>query len=678
MKGKKYKTLFIQLYKKFVAVGIIFLLSALVFLGISILKEMKSLNFGKDESLNKINRIVEQLIDDTKDIRTTLELPVPPYETDLNGKNNNNIFTKTNDETPILLSKSNPTDFIFLQTQTVLQQYNKEQITTLFKSTVKLFTPLFTKYNFDIQQKDTRLFIKRNINIVATFDAYLPALQKEGLASLPSSIDSFVIKSSLLPQKENPLLQTSDMEFYLKKLDKTIQVNSKKARSIRNTMISLIKGNNIQSHIKQYNAYITYTNTNKLFIWKLYTALGEQRLRIIVNAIDGTYSINNKTNYIAPISLSLKKIQSTILATDFRVFSDRMSKQRLTTLKKSLFSSSLSTLFKRNNISISKEMRTDNQSDYYYLDIFFKNNNKNTKIGAFAVQKNNGSFWIVDKEDILIQAFHIPLSTKRKPNNQSQIILLVGSHNNLADSIQLAYIDPIKKKIKLLSIPRDLYYSGQKINWYFKQFSIQKFISLLSKILDISISGYISIDMFAFVQVINTLGDIPVYITNDIVDPTYKIKENGEWKTLYYPKGEYMLNGIEVLRIARSRYTTNDFERSKRQQAILSGIQKKVASLNGLTSTLSFAKIIKKIYPYIQTNISVSDMVYLATRYRNAIIETNSLSTKNILYYTFTNLYNNKKNKEDVPENFNYGQYILLPLNNKWENLQHYVRKYLL
>ena len=47
------------------------------------------------------------------------------------------------------------------------------------------------------------------------------------------------------------------------------------------------------------------------------------------------------------------------------------------------------------------------------------------------------------------------------------------------------------------------------------------------------------------------------------------IRDNGEWSTLNYPKGTYRLNGVEALRIARSRHGSNDFDRSHRQQLIL-------------------------------------------------------------------------------------------------------------
>ena len=79
--------------------------------------------------------------------------------------------------------------------------------------------------------------------------------------------------------------------------------------------------------------------------------------------------------------------------------------------------------------------------------------------------------------------------------------------------------------------------------------------------------------MFAFIDVINILDGIDVELSEDLVDPTYKVRNNGKWSTLYYKKGIHHVNGVEALRIARARHFTPVFSRDSRQQKILISIK---------------------------------------------------------------------------------------------------------
>jgi anionic cell wall polymer biosynthesis LytR-Cps2A-Psr (LCP) family protein len=131
------------------------------------------------------------------------------------------------------------------------------------------------------------------------------------------------------------------------------------------------------------------------------------------------------------------------------------------------------------------------------------------------------------------------------------------------------------------------------------------FISKLEKITGREISGYVLVEMMAFAEVVDALGGVEFEFTKPLIDPTYRVKNDGVWSTLYYPTGKYSLNGIESLRVARSRYTTSDFARAKRQQELLKSIKSKVDQVGKLNALV---KLIKPIMNNVETDLELYEI----------------------------------------------------------------------
>jgi len=236
-------------------------------------------------------------------------------------------------------------------------------------------------------------------------------------------------------------------------------------------------------------------------------------------------------------------------------------------------------------------------------------------------------------------------------------------------------MDKETKKVTLISIPRDLYHRGAKINTLYKQYGTDVFLHELSSILGVSFEKYIFIDMYAFIDVINILGGIEVILEEDLVDPTYKIYENGEWDTLYYKKGTYSLNGIEVLRVARARHFTPVLSRNERQQKIIAAIIKKLKNI-AITDMNKLYNLVHIFLTYVNTNFTTLELIDMYLQYGNAEISGfNVLSIDNVLYETYSNLYLLPEEEQNKPEEYDKGAWILLPKNNDWEAIRWYIRK---
>ncbi len=346
---------------------------------------------------------------------------------------------------------------------------------------------------------------------------------------------------------------------------------------------------------------------------------------------------------------------------------------------------------KNRGLKLSDKERQD--SDYYYFDFV---NNQNKRQGSLGVLKHIGTIYLFDPEDVVITSlkslqyssastpqtsFTIPDNitsfTTRNLSENSETLILVGSHEKNADTIILANLNKSKNRILLFSIPRDLYYKNRKINDYYRTYGGGKFSEIVSDITGLKIAGYIGIDMYAFIDVINILGGIDVDLKSDLTDPTYKVRDSGIWTTLHYSKGFHHFNGIEALRIARSRHTSSDFGRSDRQQLILQGVKDKLNNLN-LTDMNKVYSIFKTIDEYLDTNLSPMEMISLFLTYRNAELEKkDGLSTFNVLYNTYSNIYALKDKSKQYDSGFYRGAWILLPKDNNWNVIKWYINKIL-
>jgi len=247
-----------------------------------------------------------------------------------------------------------------------------------------------------------------------------------------------------------------------------------------------------------------------------------------------------------------------------------------------------------------------------------------------------------------------------------------------------------KRQITLISIPRDLYYNNRKINAIYSRYGIAELERSITNIIGYKIDKFVMVDMYSFIDIVNVLGGIDVHLDKPVIDPTYKTYDGGVWSTLYYRAGDYHLNGVQALRIARSRHTSSDFDRATRQQLILQAIQKK-AQEGGFGNDLKLTKLAKIILEKVQTNISLPEAIGYYFKFQNfKIIGGNVLSTANILQSTHINADGVTQCEEDIKNirgierisnkgqadsfcKVQSGAYILLPRNGNWSVIKWYV-----
>ncbi len=337
--------------------------------------------------------------------------------------------------------------------------------------------------------------------------------------------------------------------------------------------------------------------------------------------------------------------------------------------------------------------------DYYYYDFTDADGNR---IGSFAVQKKLGTIYLMDSQGVPISALKTlqidtSVGSKKKLPNRNGVLsssskvtagnpgssteavdfLLCGAHQDETDTIIVVHADRAQGRIVLISIPRDLYYKGRKINAVYEHFGPQELTREIAEITGLPIRKYIVIDMYAFIDVINIVGGIDVYLPEPLVDPTYRVRNNGQWTTLSYTAGMHHLDGIATLRIARSRHTSSDFARAYRQQDILAAIRKKIERMD-VFDVSKLYNLVGVFFRYIDTNFTPAELVNLFLTYRNVPTTGHFvIDTANVLYQTYTNIYYLGNSGKHLSNDFNKGAWIVLPKNDDWNVIRLYVSKIL-
>lgn len=235
-------------------------------------------------------------------------------------------------------------------------------------------------------------------------------------------------------------------------------------------------------------------------------------------------------------------------------------------------------------------------------------------------------------------------------------ILLLGKGDaghdgiDLTDTIMIASLDPTTtKSAVLLSIPRDLYLlktqkMGEgKINTMFRDYKIalirdgktkeeaatlamKEMGDELGRALGIQIHQVIMVDFAGFTQAVDAIGGVDIEVTKDLVDTEYPADESS-YTTFEIKAGLQHLDGETALKYARSRHSTSDFDRSRRQQQILHALADKLKSGGMLAKPNQILQLLNIMKDHVATTLAVRDMLGLA-KIGSAIDQTNLLSVQ--------------------------------------------------
>jgi len=233
-------------------------------------------------------------------------------------------------------------------------------------------------------------------------------------------------------------------------------------------------------------------------------------------------------------------------------------------------------------------------------------------------------------QDIKVEAGDAPLI---KQSAGTVNVLLMGIDITLdrrlarTDTVMVASINPEVPSVSLLSIPRDLQVripgrSEDRINTVSEYGYLSDYpgggpsflAAVLRKNFGIKIDHYARIDLNGFMKAIDALGGIDVLVECEIKDTFFTVAgPDGKIISSVQP-GLVKMNAAMANFYARSRYSTTDFDRARRQQRILKAILSKAKSGNVFNNLPALIGTVQENFDTDLTLIDAPYFVDLARR----------------------------------------------------------------
>lgn len=186
-----------------------------------------------------------------------------------------------------------------------------------------------------------------------------------------------------------------------------------------------------------------------------------------------------------------------------------------------------------------------------------------------------------------------------------------------SDTLMVAYVDPAKKRVTTMSIPRDtrVTIAGRgkaKINEAMQLGGPALVIRTVKQFTGLPITHYAYINFNGFKDIVDAVGGVDIYVPETIKD----LQASGNHRTYYYiKKGMQHLDGGHALTFVRARhqFADQDFSRMKNQQAFLKALAKQAMTL---TNPFKLPGLAAAVSRNIQTDMALTDITGLALNFR--------------------------------------------------------------
>lgn len=219
-----------------------------------------------------------------------------------------------------------------------------------------------------------------------------------------------------------------------------------------------------------------------------------------------------------------------------------------------------------------------------------------------------------------------PMPTVELPEGVINLLLLGADREGLGgngglrtDVIVIASINPDTPSVSLLSIPRDYYawipgYGFGKINTAYARGNgypggrAALIKATIEYNFGIPIHYYALVDFSGFIRIVDTLGGIDVPVECELHD-TFPDPANPEQgiDVDFYP-GIQRLDGYHALAYVRSRWSTHDFDRNRRQQQVLRALYRQLLALNYIPR---IPELWGAVGETVETDLGLDEVLYL-------------------------------------------------------------------
>jgi LCP family protein required for cell wall assembly len=198
-----------------------------------------------------------------------------------------------------------------------------------------------------------------------------------------------------------------------------------------------------------------------------------------------------------------------------------------------------------------------------------------------------------------------------------------------ADAIVVARADPERRRVALLSLPRDLIvnipgYGRARINAATVHGELNPQLGggvalareTVGALLGIPIDYVVYVDFGGFVGAIDAIGGVDLTVEKELYDPAYPTMDYGSMVAHFLP-GTHHMDGATALIYSRMRHMDSDYERIKRQQQVIVAALRRVREQNPFDQLQAVASLTGALRGYVHTDLPMERMADLAWAFRD-------------------------------------------------------------
>lgn len=226
----------------------------------------------------------------------------------------------------------------------------------------------------------------------------------------------------------------------------------------------------------------------------------------------------------------------------------------------------------------------------------------------------------------------VPTATPYPPwdGNQPIHVLLLGVDRRVgegeegarSDTIIVVRVDPVERRVDMVSIPRDLLveipgYYATKVNAAYPLGMADPDLAgggptLAAQTVEynfgVRIDYFAEVDIAGMERVIDILGGIVIDVPYIVKDDQYPTDDYG-YTRVYFTPGLQRMDGVTAVRYSRTRHDDGDFARQDRQHEVLRAIRSQVEDAGYITR---LPEIISEVGDSVRTDLSLRQVLSLA------------------------------------------------------------------
>ena len=213
-----------------------------------------------------------------------------------------------------------------------------------------------------------------------------------------------------------------------------------------------------------------------------------------------------------------------------------------------------------------------------------------------------------------------PVATFEVPLDTTNVLLLGNDGGTNTDTMIIVAVNRTGPTASILSLPRDLYVyqpgrTMDRLNTAVARGGIDLLKQTILYNFGIPIHYYARVDFEGFKEIVDIMDGVDIAVSCRLEDwrlksPDLNPELEDNWEIFTLEPGLHTMDGDMALWYARSRLTTSDFDRGRRQQQLLRAMFTQGVDLGLVTE---FPKLWNTYKDYVETDMDIGRLLQLAS-----------------------------------------------------------------